>query len=350
MKIGVISSTVFAVGPGGLKGYGGLEQLAWQQAIGLAAKGHEVVLFAPEGSTCEGATVVPIGPPGGWDEARAYSSYWQNLLGLDAVIDNSWCKFSYLLKTEGRLLAPVLGVCHAPIDTMYKTLPDVEKPCFVCISEDQAAHFRALFSRDVRVAYNGIDLDFYRPMGIPRSKRFLFLARFSYIKGPMLAIEACKKAGVGLDLIGDTSITNEPEYLAQCLAAADGKQIRIVGPATRGECVWWFSQAHCMIHPNRDFREPFGLAPVEAMACGCPVIAWDRGAMRETVKDAKYRLISSVDDLVAMVKDHAKGYLHEQGKLTEREECREWATQFSVGRMVDRYEQLCREAVEGGGW
>lgn len=345
MKICVISSTVFAVGPGGLKGYGGLEQIAWQTAGGLAAKGHQVSLVAPDGSSCPGVTVIPTGLAGQHGENHAFARYHAELPKFDAIIDSSWQKWAYVYKAQGGFKAPVLGVCHAPINTMYGRPPPVEKPCTVCISKDQAAHYEALFSpAQARVCYNGVDMDFYKPMTVRRSSRFLFLARFSTIKGPDLAIDACRQAGVGLDLVGDTSITNEPDFFAQCKEKCDGTQIKMVGPASRGECVHWFSQAHCFIHPNQRFREPFGLAPVEAMACGCPVIAWDYGAMRETVPTflPVCKLVESFDELVEAVRE--LGELHR----ADRDRCREWASQFSVHNMVNRYEELCQEAIETG--
>ena len=381
MKIAVVSSTVFSVP---LKGYGGLEAIAWEIARGLAAKGHQVSLVTPDGSECPGVEIIPTGPPGQHDEKMAYggypehkegdvvrrrghAGYWQHLVGVYAVIDHSWQKNAYLRKEEGVLKVPVLGVMHAPVNTMYGRTPPVEKPCTVCISKDQADHYNALFSSgEARVAYNGIDLDFYKPMGITRSRRFLFLARFSTIKGPDLAIEACRAAGVGLDLIGDTSITNEPQFLDQCknmavLANAEGRmsswqfsdQVRMVGPAKRGECVWWYSQAHCMLHPNMRFREPFGLAPIEAMACGCPVIAWDYGAMRETVKHSYTgSLVKSMKELIERIRYCSFTDPIFGNKQVEvwRKSCREWASQFSIQRMVSRYEELCVEAVDTGGW
>lgn len=360
MKICVVSTPVFQVP---VTGYSGLEHLAWQQAEGLAKLGHQVLLIAPDGSSCPGCEVVHIGPAGhiseemaysgfpeiknGWQTVReAHGGYWQHLLRCDAIIDNSWQKFSYGLKAEGKLKAPVLGVCHAPVNTMFRELPKgVDKPCFVCISDDQRGHFESLFGKPARTAYNGIDLSFYQPLGLPRTDRFLFLARFSTIKGPDLAIEACQRAGVGLDLVGDTSITNEPELLAKCQAMADGKQIKMVGPASRGECVWWFSQAHCLLHPNMRFREPFGLAPVEAMACGCPVIAWDNGAMRETSgKSKECCLVKSFEELMEVIQRI------KEKKNPNRNECREIASLFSVDRMVQRYAELCEEAIRTGGW
>lgn len=362
MKIIVISSTIFPVSSRGLVGYGGLEQIALQCAKGLAEKGHQVSLVTPDGSSCDGVEIIPTGPPGQHDEREAYggypehkegeivrrrahAGYWQHLLSMDAIIDHSWQKWAYMLKAEGTLKVPILGVMHAPVNTMYGKLPPVEKPCVVCISKDQGEHFKALFNQEVRIAYNGIDLDFYKPVDVPRTNRFLFLARFSSIKGADLAIDACRNAGLGLDLVGDTSITHEPDYYYQCKSKCDGKQIRMVGPANRGECVYWFSQAHCFLHPNMRFREPFGLAPVEAMACGLPVIAWDNGAMRETIHPDCGGLVNSFDGLVKAIEVMTRGDVDRM-----RPRCREWASQFSVQKMIDRYESLCVEAIEGGGW
>ena len=361
MRIAVISTPVFKLP---LTGYGGLEALAWYQAKGLAERGHQVMLIAPDGSECPGVQIVPIGPAGfvneemaysgfpeiknGWQVMRpAHAGYWQNLLNVDVVIDNSWQKMAMALRREGALKAPILAVCHAPVDTMYKELPPPGILSFVCISNDQKNHFEALFNRPARTAYNGIDLNFYKPLDVPRSNRFLFLARFSYIKGAHIAIEACKKAGVGLDLIGDTKLTGEPEYLQSIIGMGDGKQIRFVGPASRGETVWWYSQAHCMLHPNKNFREPFGLAPVESLACGTPVISWDYGAMRETMVDGLTgNLVRSEEQLGDCIKLQSKMSWPKEG----RDECREQASKFTIEAMCQRYEKLCREAISNGGW
>lgn len=347
MRIAVVSSTVFQLP---IAGYGGLEALAWQQAKGLAAKGHQVALIAPDNSTCPGVQIIPMGEAGKTDEKTAYGKYWQFLPQFDAIVDNSWQKWSYSLKAEGRLKAPILAVCHAPIHTMLQSLPpSIDKPCFVCISDDQRAHFEGLFNHPARTAYNGIDTDFYKSLNVPRTNRFLFLARFSSIKGPDLGIDACIKSGVGLDLVGDMQITQEPEYFQKCKAQCDGKQIKMIGNASRGECVWWFSQAHVMLHPNLRFREPFGLAPVEAMSAGLPVVAWDNGAMRETIVDGVtgwlVRSEQELLDVVNRVKVGSMGITKEM-----RLACRERALLFSEQRMVNRYEELCREALETGGW
>lgn len=363
MKICVINSTVFAAGSKrqlddshkghvgrGLAGYGGLEHLAWQTADGLVRKGHQVTFISPQGSELEGGEVISPGPPGGMDERRAYKTYWKELVKFDCIIDESWQKWAYILKAEGVLHAPVLGVLHAPCNTMYQVPPPVDKPCIVCISEDQASHWRALHGNaDCRVVRNGIDLEFYRKMDVPRTDRFLFLARFSSIKGPDIAVKAARMADVKLDLVGDTSITQEPQFFEEVSKQCDGDRIRMVGPATRGNTVWWYSQAHCMLHPNQRFREPLGLAPLESQACGTPCIAWKLGAMNETIRhgDTGY-LASNIEDYVGCVREFQGKTEH--GRQVMRDNCREWTKGFSVQKMIDRYDELCIESVETGGW
>lgn len=341
MKICVISTAIFKVP---CVGYSGLEHLAWLTARGLAAKGHQVSLVCPDDSTCEGVEIITVGKERTVDEKMAHDIVWKRLLDFDCVIDETWQKYSYLLKAEGVLKAPILGVLHAPVNSMYQSLPPVPRPCMVCISNDQALHFEGLFGRSARVVYNGVDLSFYRSLVIPRTGRFLFLARFSSIKGPLIAIEACKKLGLGLDLVGDVSITNEPDYFERCKSLCDGKQIRMIGPATRGETVYWYSQAKALLHPNKGFREPFGLAPTEAMACGCPVGCYRYGAMRETVIHGKTGFLAdSTEEFVDFLRC---GFIDG----LDRDACVSNAARFSIESMVSGYEKLCEEALDSGGW
>jgi len=348
MRILVVSSTVFACPP---SGYSGLEMIAWQQADGLVKKGHQVTLIAPQGSVLPGGSVIAPFPPGQADERMVYEKTWQELPKHDCIVDHSWQKYAYLLKAEGKLKSPVLSWLHAPVNTMMQSLPPVEKPCMVCISEDQRAHLEALFApAQARTCYNGIDAPgFYKPIQLPRTRRFLFLARFSTVKGPDISIDVCRKAGVELDLVGDTKLTGEAEFLQSIIGKGDGKQIRFVGPATRGNCVWWYGQAHAMVHHNSRFREPYGLAPVEAQACGLPVCAWDFGAMRETVQHGKTGLLChNFDEAIEHVKMMAN--LSDKEMKDIRQNCVDNAQKFTVQKMVDRVESLCNEAVEKGGW
>lgn len=348
MKIGIISSTILTCPPRtptGEIGYGGLEQLAWQHAIGPADKGHEVNLIAPTGSIVDSRLTYHFTSLGE-SEKQAYSGYWQKLLSFDCIIDHSWQKWSMMLKMEGRLTIPVLLWLHAPVDTMFQSKPPIDKPCFVAISQDQANHTKEHLNCEAKLCYNGVDHHFYNRISeIKRSDNYLFLARFSSIKGPDLAISAAKESNVNLDMVGDDTITGEPSlsmYIQeQCTLSP---KLRYIGPQSRSQCNLWFNRNKALIHPNMRYREPFGLAPVEAQLCGMPVIAWDYGAMRETIRHGETGfLVKSQEELVELLKTDAVSTIDPLN-------CTAWAMEFSYTNMINRVNELCHEAVETGGW
>ena len=339
MKIAVISTTVFPVP---LPGYGGLEQVAYLCAAGLARRGHQVLLVAPNTSTPPPGVELH-GTTQGESEQQAFSGYHQRLSGHDAVIDHSWQKWAYALKISGQLSAPVLGVLHAPVHTMYASPPPIVLPCMVTLSQDQAGACLEHLGVPARVAYNGIDLDFYRPTGAPRTNRLLYLARISTIKGPQIAVDLARRLRFGLDLVGDDRITGEPQ-LAQRMRALSVNNIVYHGGCERSKAVEWFNSAHAMIHPAFPFREPFGLAPVEANACGLPVLASDNGALRETIKHGETGFVCKTqEDMAEYIKTDAVSSIRADA-------CRENALRFSIAAMTTRYEELCQEAIESGGW
>jgi glycosyltransferase involved in cell wall biosynthesis len=339
MKICVISTTIMPCPP---SGYSGLEMLAWQQAVGLADKGHKVTLIAPVGSTVPD-NVELHQTQIRESERTACSGYWHKLKDFDCIIDNSWEKWAYILKLESKVTVPILGVLHAPVNTMYNSPPPVEKPCLVAISRDQAAHVQEHLKVEAMHCYNGVDTEFYKPNGRIRSDRYLFLARMSSIKGPDIAVAVAKNCNVGLDVVGDDKLTAEPDLTAfvynQCTLSPG---LRYIGEQPRTECAMWFNRNKALLHPNMRFREPFGLAPVEAQLCGMPVIAWDQGAMRETIKHKETGfLVNSQEEIEELIRTDAVSSINP-------ERCREWAMQFSYEAMVDRYEELCGKAVDGG--
>jgi len=339
MKICVISTTVIKCPP---DGYAGLEMISWQCANGLHKKGHEVTLIAPKESTTEtelhGTTL-------GEKERYAYLGYVEKLKEFDVIIDHSWEKWSYVAKMQGVIKCPVLGVLHAPIHTMYNEVPPVEKPCFVTISNDQGDACKEHLKLETRTVYNGVDVDFYKNLKKKRNDRYLFLARISTIKGPHIACNVAITTGVNLDLVGDDTLTGEPQLVTEVKNACNvNPNLRYVGPQSRAECVEWFNRNKALLHPNQQFREPFGLAPVESQLCGMPVIAWDNGAMRETIKHGETGfLVTSKEEIDELVKSNAVASI-------KPENCREWASQFSYENMVENYEKVCLEAVETGGW
>jgi glycosyltransferase involved in cell wall biosynthesis len=368
MKICVVSSTVLEVP---LSGYGGLESVAYLCAEGLARRGHEVMLVAPGNS---------IPPPGvelhrttvGESEMAAYSGYWHKLPSFDVIIDHSWQKFSYILKVEGKLKAPILGVCHAPISTMYQSAPPVLFPCLVAISQDQADHISEHLGVPARVAYNGIDLNFYRAKeGVTRSERYLFLARMSRIKGPHLAVDVARKMRIGLDLVGDDRITGEPQ-LAQRMRMAAQHNITYHGGVSRERAVEFFSAGKALLHMNQHFclvpGQPVvtaeGVQNVEAVSVADRVLSSDgkfhpvtsvmtreySGSIVEiqhTSTNAKVRV--TPDHPLLVVSPKKCGCGHIDGACRPTYGCVEWCRAQTAESVVakTKYEMVMRLVSEG---
>lgn len=339
MKIAVISTTVFPVP---LAGYGGLEQVAYLCAAGLSRRGHQVLLVAPNNSTAPPGVELH-GTTQGESEQQAFSGYHQRLAGYDAIIDHSWQKWSYMLKVHGQLAAPVLGVCHAPIHTMFQPMspPPLVLPCLVALSNDQSAACMEHLGVPARTCYNAVDASFYARKDVPRTDRYLFLARMSTIKGPAIAVDLARRLRFKLDLVGDDALTAEPQ-LAQRMRALAVNNIAYHGGVSRERSVDFYSAAKGMLHPAFPFREPFGLAPVEAQAAGLGVLASDHGALRETVKHGETGfLCKTPEDMAEYIKTDAIASI-------KPEACVENARRFSIAAMVQRYEALCQEAIEVG--
>jgi len=106
------------------------------------------------------------------------------------------------------------------------------------------------------------------------------------------------------------------------------------GPDERNRLL---GSAYALLHPV-SFDEPFGLSVVEAMMCGTPVIAFNRGSMPELIKDGKTGfLVSTIEEASEMV---------ENVQFINRRYCRDWAvSNFSMEKMVDGYLKVYKQIL-----
>jgi glycosyltransferase involved in cell wall biosynthesis len=94
--------------------------------------------------------------------------------------------------------------------------------------------------------------------------------------------------------------------------------------------------------------EPFGLVMIEAMACGTPVIAFDRGSVSEIIEDKKTGFICPPDDINCMIEAVKKIYqMPENEYINMRKACRKRVEQnFTIEKMVDSYEKIYQKVIE----
>jgi glycosyltransferase involved in cell wall biosynthesis len=165
----------------------------------------------------------------------------------------------------------------------------------------------------------------------------LWLARFNPDKGPDLAIEACRAAGLPLVLAGKANELPEERYLDNVIRPMVGDGVDLVVNAERELIGELLREARCLIMPIR-WSEPFGMVMIEAMAAGKPVVALRRGAVPELVRDGVTGwLCDTVEELPAA--------LHRSVQLDPGECVRHVQANFCAALMARRYERVYLDVI-----
>jgi glycosyltransferase involved in cell wall biosynthesis len=198
------------------------------------------------------------------------------------------------------------------------------RPSIVSVSHANAGAWHHLAIDGV--IHNGVDLDRWR-LG-PGGEGAVWWGRIVPEKAPHLAIDAARRAGLALTLIGPV---HEPEYFAREIQPRLGDEVRYAGHLAVSDISEVVGRsAVALVTPAWD--EPFGLVVAEALACGTPVAAFDRGAITELLDTDCGRAVppGDIDALaVAMV----------EAATLDRSACRRRAElHYSADLMADRYE------------
>ena len=162
-----------------------------------------------------------------------------------------------------------------------------------------------------------------------------FFGRIHPDKGVVAAIEAAKEAGIPLRIAG--IIQDEAYFEQEIVPRLDGEQVQYVGSVQAEDRSSFLGGAIALLHLI-DFDEPFGLSVVEAMACGTPVIAFDRGSMSEIIT---HGTTGSVVTDVASAADA----IRRVGQLDRRTVRNVAVRRFSADRMVDEYVTVYRRVI-----
>jgi glycosyltransferase involved in cell wall biosynthesis len=145
---------------------------------------------------------------------------------------------------------------------------------FVGISNTVRDRIRDCYGRDAAVIYPPVDTDFYTPSGQPRDDFYLVVSALAPYKRFDLAVEACRRLGKKLVVIGSGQ-----EFAK--LKATAGPHVEFLGWQPDEVIRDHLRRARALLFPG---EEDFGIVPLEAQACGCPVIGFGRGGLTETVR------------------------------------------------------------------
>ncbi len=326
MKIAMLSPIAWRTPP---RHYGPWEQVVSWLTEGLVKQGVEVTLYATADSKTL-SRLRAVAPRPYAEDPELDPKVWECLhiaalfeeAGRYDLIHNH---FDFLpLTYSGLVSTPVVTTIHGfsspkilPVYQKYNRKVD-----YVSIS-DADRHPSLDYCATV---YHGIPVDEYPFSGSPGSY-LLFFGRIHRDKGVYEAIRLAREAGLPLIIAG---IIQDREYFDRSVAPClDGDKIKYIGPVGQAEKGTLLGGALALIHLI-NFNEPFGISVVEAMACGTPVIAVNRGSMPELIRHGETGFLVERPE-------EALHCLPRVGDLSRRL-CREWVeANFTVKVMVRRY-------------
>ena len=331
--------------------YGGIERVVDMVVRGLAARGHRILLFAhPESRTA--GELVPYGVPPhfGWrprlGELRQVGrQLWRRRRDVDVVL--SWGRLAALLPILPRRRLPkIQRYCRAGVPwRSVETAVRLAGESIVFAGASGRVYDRRprtdRYGGRWRTVYDGVEVAKYEfRAAVADDAPLMFLGRLESIKGAHNAIAIARGAARRLVIAGNRVESPEAGRYFDTRVAPhlDGKEIAWVGPVDDAQKACLLGSAAALLMPI-EWEEPFGVVMAEALACGTPVIGFDRGSIPEVVRDGVTGFVcASIDEAVAAVR-----HLDRIDRAAVRADCE---ARFGDRVVVDAYERLCQEMVE----
>ncbi|MBI4262886.1 MAG: glycosyltransferase family 4 protein [Acidobacteria bacterium] len=328
LRIGLVAPVATSIPP---PRSGSIESMTGLLVDGLVRRGHDVTLFAT-GSSVTCARLHATFARGYLDDESLWPWELCELFNLAAAVERAsafdliHCQAEYypMALAYARVSpVPILQTLHhspsPPEVALWSRYPEAP---FVAVSEDQRRRLDGL--NVVATIHHAVDTEAFEFQPAP-DDYLLFLGRFTEGKGVLQAIEAARRIRRRLVLAAA-----ENEYYRDVVAPlVDGRDVVYAGEVDRTAAVRLLGRARALLYPVQA-GEPFGLVLAEAAACGTPVAALDRGAVREIVEEGTTGCVfDSLDALVAgLPRVLALDRRQVRARAVER---------FGVDRMVDAY-------------
>ncbi|MCL5068401.1 MAG: glycosyltransferase family 4 protein [Thaumarchaeota archaeon] len=302
MRIAIVAPLEIRVPP---IAYGGTELVVGTLTEALVRLGHDVTLFASGDSRTRGKLVSIVPEFLRKSERSSPILSFVNIVSCleksdDFDIIHNHTNFEGLA-TAGLVNTPMLTTFHGHLTEELIQLFMRYAGWYNTVSKS-AKSLLPPKDRFAGVVYNAIDTAAYPFNSKERSGFLLYLSRFSQEKGPHLAIKIARRLNMPLVMAGNLHPNDQKFFNSEILPYVDGKMIRCEGEVDDERKKELMMEAKCLLAPIT-WPEPFGLFMIEAMACGTPVIAMDRGSAREVVRDGETGyVVGSLDEMARAIK------------------------------------------------
>jgi len=335
MKIAILSPIAWRTPP---EKYGPWEQVASNITEALVDKGHDVSLFATGNSITKAKLEWTCKLPYEIDKANdpkvmecLHISHLMEMAGNFDIIHNN---FDFLPLSYSRLIdVPMLTTIHG--FSSSKIIPVYKKynssTSYISISNSDR-HNELDYMATI---YHGLDPNNFT-FRKEKENYLLYFGRIHPDKGTHAAILIARKAGLPLKIAG--LIQDEAYFNSEIKPFIDNNLVKYlgnVGPVDRDKLL---GGAKALLHPIF-FEEPFGLSVLEAMMCGTPVIAFNRGSMPELIKDEITGFLpDNISEAVLAIRELNK---------IDPKTCRALAVKkFSLETMINNYIEAYELVIE----
>jgi glycosyltransferase involved in cell wall biosynthesis len=381
LKVAMIAPPWLKIPP---KGYGGIEMVLDYLVPELKKLGCDITLYTI------GATKIPGIKTRYVYEDEQYSHIHKELYDVAAIPltqavfalndiredgdfdiihnHNGYIGDAIMAFLDPEAFPPVVNTLHGPIQnhenpvfnyrSMYAELSSAKRSYYVGISDALVATApKAIQPQILGTVHNAVKLEDW-PFVAKKDDYFITLARFTKDKGQDIAIRLCQELGYRLKMSGVVAgITNARRlmlelanplskyrnmddfkyYSDEILPHIDPGHIDYVGNASDADKVRLVSKARALLFPIR-WHEPFGVAVIEALACGTPVIAMKKGSMPEIIEHG-------VNGFLAKNEEEFRKYMQRVDEIDPAACRKSVEDKFSAPVAAQKYLDMYHEAI-----
>lgn len=338
MKIAQVAPLYESVPP---QLYGGTERVVAYLTNELVSQGHEVTLFA-SGDSETLAELRPVCARALRLEGKRVSDPVAHHMRMLEMVAQEALEFDIVhyhvdymhFPITRRLRIPSVTTLHGRVDIadahpLYREFAEMP---LVSISNAQREPIP--WANWVATVYHGLPEDLYVPQKVT-GKYLAFLGRICPEKRLDRAIEIARRAGMPLRIAAKVDAGDLAYFEAEIRKLLDDPLIEFIGEIGEREKSEFLGNAYALLFPI-DWPEPFGLAMIEAMACGTPVIAYRMGSVPEVIQDG-------VTGCIVADFDGAMTAVERVGSV-DRRNCRQvFERRFSARRMTADYLAVYRQ-------